>query len=142
MITLSRCLATVWLNLKPPTQLTGARRYACSVTWSTIQSLKLELTILGDWVSPPSSAQKVSHQLKRCQEPFLHFWQDFRTMLVSFWLLSDNIGLPGAEMQGRIGAELRSFAPHLLSDSALGFESSNERRRLDRSAREFRLTES
>ena len=81
-------------------------------------------------------------RLKRCQEPFWNFWQDFRTMLVSFWLLSDNIGLPGAEMQRRIDAELRAFAPYLLPDSALSFESSNERRRLDRSARECRLTES
>jgi hypothetical protein len=58
-----------------------------------------------------------------CQESFQNFWLHFSTLLVSFWLLFDNIGLPSAETPRPIGAELRSFASHPLPDSALSLES-------------------
>ena len=63
--------------------------------------------------------QKGVIETKRCQEPFLQFWQYFHTLLMSFWLLSDNQGRPSAETSRPRGAELVSFAPHRLPDAYL-----------------------
>ncbi len=66
--------------------------------------------------------------LKRCQEPFLDFWQHFRTLLMSFGSSSTTEDFVAQRSKD---SQPQSWHPSRPTVSALRFETSNEQRRLN-----------